>query len=104
MSDYQLRNFKGTPEDYERFVKAMESEGLEVELRAMIPAELNGNQFEFTAIQLIAILRLSEALAKLLQCSTEQVHSSFLSAASAEALSLSHHEKMAIVNHFYASR
>ncbi|MCT7980871.1 hypothetical protein [Laspinema olomoucense] len=104
MNEYQRRKFKGTPEDYKRFVDAMNSEGLDVVLESMIPAELEGNQFEFTAIQLIAILRLSEALARLLQCSTEEVHSSFLSAASAEALSLSPHEKMAIVNYFYSKR
>lgn len=104
MNPEYRRQFKGTVEDFDRFVEAMKSEGLEVVLEEAIPLKLKGSEFEFTAIQLIAILRLSEALAKLLQSSTEEVHRSFLSAASHEASTLSHHEKLAIVNHFYGSR
>ncbi|MCT7958733.1 hypothetical protein [Laspinema palackyanum] len=101
--DY-VTHFKGTLEDFNRFVEAMQSEGLEVSLEAMIPVEVQGNEFEFTAIQLIAILRLSEALAKLLQMTTEEVQASFLTAACNEASTLSHHEKAAIVSHFYSKR
>lgn len=101
--EYRTR-FKGTLEEFNRYVEAMNSEGLEVQLEAMIPVEVQGNEFEFTAIQLITILRLSEALAKLLQMTTEQVQESFLRAACNEACSLSHHEKLAIVNHFYSER
>lgn len=104
MTEINKRFFKGTIEDFERFKEAMQSEGLEVVLESLTPAGLEGSEFEFQAIQLIAILRLSEALAKLLQCSTEEVHQAFLSAACKEALSFSHHEKLAIVNHFYAQR
>ncbi|WP_254568856.1 hypothetical protein [Oscillatoria sp. HE19RPO] len=104
MNPEYRRRFQGTPEDFHRFEEAMKSEGLEVVLESAIPVESQGSEFEFTAIQLITILRLSEALAKLLQCSTEEVHATFLSAACNEALSLSHHEKLAIVNHFYSKR
>lgn len=97
-------HFKGTLEEFNRFVEAMNSEGLEVQLEAMIPVQVQGNEFEFTAIQLIAILRLSEALAKVLQMTTEEVQESFLRAACDEASSLSHHEKVAIVNYFYSKR
>ncbi|MCT7954639.1 hypothetical protein [Laspinema palackyanum] len=101
--EYRTR-FKGTVEELNRFVEAMNSEGLEVVLEAMIPVEIQGNEFEFTAIQLIAILRLSEALAKLLMMTTEEVCASFMSAACNEACSLSHQEKIAIVNQFYSKR
>ncbi|WP_254568267.1 hypothetical protein [Oscillatoria sp. HE19RPO] len=104
MNEEHRRNFNGTLSDFNRFVEAMKSEGLEVKLESAIPLQLKGSEFEFTAIQLIAILRLSEALAKLLQVSTEEVHRSFLSAACSEACSLSHHEKMATVNHLYSNR
>lgn len=104
MTEESRMKMQGTVEDFERFVDAMKSEGLEVVLEAAIPIELQGSEFEFTAIQLITILRLSEALAKLLQASTEEVHSSFISAACNEACSLSYYEKLAIVNHFYSKR
>lgn len=104
MNPEHKTHFKGTISDFNRFIEAMNSEGLDVVLEAMIPVELQGSEFEFTAIQLIAILRLSEALAQLLQMSGEEVHNSFLTAACNEAASLSYHEKLAIVNHFYSKR
>lgn len=104
MNEEYRRQFQGTPEDFHRFAEAMKSEGLEVVLEKAIPLEMEGNDFDFSVIQLVAILRLSQALANLLQCSKEEVYQSFLSAASNECLSLSNHEKLAIFNHFYSNR
>jgi hypothetical protein len=104
MNEPGKKLFQGTLEDFERFKNAMESEGLEVVLEKAIPVGHEGSEFDFSVIQLIAILRLSQALAELLQCSTEEVHEAFLAGASHEALSLSMHEKMAIFNHFYSNR
>lgn len=104
MNEESRIKMQGTVADFERFVNAMKSEGLEVVLEAAIPVDLQGCEFDFTVIQLVAILRLSEALANLLQVSPQSVHQSFLSAASHESTKLSQEDKLAIFNHFYASR
>ncbi|WP_277989788.1 hypothetical protein [Phormidium pseudopriestleyi] len=37
--------FKGTPDDFDRLIEAMKSEGLDVQVHTIIPIELEGSEF-----------------------------------------------------------
>lgn len=93
--------FQGTPDDFKRYLEAMISEGLTVDIHSLIPLELEGSEFEFTAIQLLTIIRLSEKLADKLQVSTEEVEVAFINAACNEAIGMTQSEKMELVARFY---
>ncbi|AFY81238.1 hypothetical protein [Oscillatoria acuminata] len=97
----EFREFKGTTEEFERFVEGMKSEGLVVELHRMIPLGLEGKEFEFMVIQLLAIFRLSKELANRLNMSVEEVESSFISAACNESCSMSQEQKIEFVSRYY---
>lgn len=93
--------FTGTREDFLRFIQAMKSEGLDVQIEAAIPLEVEHSEFEFKVIKVLTIIRLAEELAKRTQMSVTEVESAFISAACAESMTLDDVTKLQLINRFY---
>ena len=94
--------FQGTPEEFQKTIDALISEGLDVRVESVVPIELEGEEFEFSVITILTLIRLSEQLAERLQCSPEEVEQSFITAACYEALGMSQEGKLELVTKFYS--